>query len=101
MGGEYIPRDDLTALECLPKVLLDLFGRGVFADGLLHLEHPTEDFLVCETGGSDGQVKDIVWIWLGREGGGMLTRGEDQRDQGVQRSTRGMGHSGPSRQGLL
>lgn len=44
-----VARNDLTTVQGIPQVLLDLFLRGVNANGVLELQGPAEDFLVGET----------------------------------------------------
>lgn len=47
--GVSVSRDNLSALQGGPDVLLDGLVAGVFADLVLHLGKPDEDFLVSET----------------------------------------------------
>ena len=45
-GDIYAPRDDPSALQRRPKVLLNLLRRRVGANLLLHGEDPAENFLI-------------------------------------------------------
>lgn len=41
--------NNLTTVEGIPKVLLDIFFRGINTNGILQLQGPTENFLVGQT----------------------------------------------------
>lgn len=44
-----ITRNDLATVKGIPKVLLDIFFRGINTNSILQLQGPTEDFLVGQT----------------------------------------------------
>ena len=52
------PRDDLSALQCLPKVLLDLVVSNVGTELLLHVHLPSQDFLVGESVKRTGESEE-------------------------------------------
>lgn len=43
-----LPWDDLAALECLPKILLDVIMRDVVADLFHHCHLPSQHLLIGE-----------------------------------------------------
>lgn len=60
--GGYLPGNDLAALERLPEILFNLIVGGIFTDSLLHLEHPSKNFLVCQSDLSCVGVRNLIWV---------------------------------------
>jgi hypothetical protein len=61
-----VPRNDTSALEDAPEVLLDLLGRRVVADGLLQTEEELEGLLVGKTMERAGKTAESSRV--GKEG---------------------------------
>jgi hypothetical protein len=93
LGLAGLPGDNLSTLQCLPEVILDLVVTGIFPNSLLHFEHPAQHFLI-----SKSKCANISY-WVLQELI-IFTHGEAQRDQGVQRSKRDRDRSEQSRRGL-
>lgn len=51
-----VTRDNLTTVQSIPQVLLDLFFGSINTNGILKLQGPTQDFLVGKTVKRTGQT---------------------------------------------